>query len=389
MKQELAFPKSFPNKEEELFLRLVLSEIKDFKLLWDTWREEVKYDDLNHATVGLVPFLYMRLRETGVHDDLFDRMKGVYKFTWVKNQALFEVIGRTIKLLNEHDVQVVLLKGLPLLLCAYKDIGARFLSDGDILIKPSDIKKVISIMQNAGWTVKKGQVPRLEYLPEDVIERVVKEITFINQQGIEVDVHWRVFENLGDVTYRNIMLFGEIWETKHQVVYNGNTFYILSPELMLIHVIVHGNLAEKVKTIRFVSDAVMIIRNMGVDWNLFLEKVELYNFNADIYFAFKYLLKCGFISLSRDVEEKILSRLPSGIQLALYYKKTNSMHKPFGGFPRHFRTYWRHMPKRKFPRNLYDFLDYLKLAWGLSRKRDIPKFVFGKYLQRLQRVSSV
>ncbi|MEJ0001893.1 MAG: nucleotidyltransferase family protein [bacterium] len=383
MSAPLPFPKSFPDKDEQLFLDLLLCADKDFPLLWDAWKNAVAFDAVDHGTLRLLPLLAIRLKKLNMQDPLLGRIRGVYKLAWVKNQGLLDAMAKTVALLEENRIPVLLLKGIPLLIEAYKDEGARFLGDSDVLVHPENAKRAITLMLGAGWKLKTRQFPKLDHFSDESLPRIVKEITFMNEQRMEIDMHWRIFEAKGGIDERETVLARDVWGHARAFAYKEKQYRTLRAEDMLIHVIVHGAEGAPVKTLHFVTDAVYLIRTLPIDWDLFLEKTKKYGFEVEIYMAFRYLLNSNFISLPEPAKAAILALPLESQKVRAYYKKTNTVHAPWGGVPRLWRTYWQFEAKGKSSRDAYRFVDYLAQAWGLERKRDLLPFVWRKYKVRM------
>ena len=99
--RDFKYPKSFPNKEEESFLKMLLSSKDDFPKLWQQWKGQVVIDSLDKATTKLIPFLYLRLKELNIENDEIKRIKGVYKHTWYKNLLVLDAARNVISLFNK------------------------------------------------------------------------------------------------------------------------------------------------------------------------------------------------------------------------------------------------------------------------------------------------
>jgi len=383
MRYNLKKPNSFPDKNEELFLSLLLSEQSDFLNLWQEWKSKIRFDDMDHATLRLIPLLYLRLKDFDINDEIIGRIKGTYKLVWVKNQRLLSTTQSVVSMLENHDIKVLLLKGIPLLIDVYKDTGSRFLSDVDIFIHPNDIKKAIKVMNQHGWIYKTNQFPDIDIFSDEQLSRIVKEITFINNQRMEIDMHWRIFEYKGGKKNKDIMPFDQMWEYSNKIYHKNSCYRTLCPEDLLIHIIVHGAEGSTIKSLRFVIDSVYVIKNYKIDWNLFIKKTQQYNFNADIYIAFNYMQDKGFIQLPDKIIKSILNIPLSKKMLKDYYRKSDTIHQPFGGFFRLWRNYWHFESKSYSLVGLYYFVEYFRKALGINSKRDLFIFIANKYKTRL------
>ncbi len=380
MSTTLPFPKSFPNKDELLFLNLLLCKDEAFRPLFEQWKKNIVLDDIDYATLRLLPLLYIRLKKGDNSDPVIAKVGGVYKLAWVKNQRILDRLGKVSELLRAHEIRMIVLKGIPLLIDVYKDVGARFLGDADILIHPLDAKKAIGLLIQSGFQLKTPHFPSLEKFSVESLPRVVKEAPCIDTNGVEIDLHWRLFESTGKE--KEILSFDVLWDNSVPIQFKGIEYKSASPEDMLMHVIVHGAEANVHRTLRWVVDAVAIIKAYDIDWEKFCKNVKKYNWNTEMYFAFSFLVEYQFVAVPELSVQSLFSTL-SQKDIKRYYKKANVPYSVWGGVPRLWRTYWRYESKGSFPVNLYNFFNYLSLAWGFSKKRELMPFIFDKCMGRM------
>jgi hypothetical protein len=299
--KQYRFPYSFPNQEESLFLKLILSSDTDFPLLFSQWEQHIIFDDINYATLRLLPLLYLRMQSLKISSQLFGKIQGVYKLIWFKNQQLLHQVRAIDELFNKHGIDVILLKGIPLILETYHDIGARFLGDADILIDPAKTEKAISLLMANGWKLVNPKLPNFSQFSYVSLQRLIREFHFVNKQNIDIEIHWRIFPfSKRDEIYKPV-LFEDIFNRSRLINYRGKTYRSMSPEDILLHVIVHGSVSNSHRTLRWVADAVTIIRTHSIHWQQFWGRVEQYGFSVEIFFAFSYLLEHNFISLDEKI----------------------------------------------------------------------------------------
>jgi hypothetical protein len=387
----LKFPESFPDKGEEQFLKLILSNDEDFISLWEQWQKEIIFDDLDYATVGLLPLLYLRLKKFKIQNEITGRIKGVYKLAWFKNQKLLDTVGKIIEIFKINDIPIIILKGLPLLLYVYKDPGARFLGDADILINPGQAEKAMNLMLKNGWTFKYHPfISTINQSNISVLNKVTHATTFKNKDNIEIDIHWNVFHidtrwNFFDLLFLKKdgpAIFNELhWKNSGQITINNVQTKMLCVEDMLIHVIAHGARGSRYRALRWVADAVNIIRNFDINWNFFIENSKKFDLNVEIYFALAYLGK----NFPKEVPELVLkeiSNLPLNRKKIIQYQKITATQRFSllgNNLPFLWYCYWNFEAKGRFPVSLYNFAGYLCNNWGLTKKRQIPLFILGKY----------
>ncbi|MFA5321745.1 MAG: nucleotidyltransferase family protein [Smithella sp.] len=382
--KDFKYPKSFPNKEEELFLQLLLSSKDDFPELWRQWKEQIVFDRLDNATSKLIPFLYLRLKALNIEDGEIKRIKGAHKHTWYKNLLVMDSARNVVSLFNKENIPVILLKGVPLLANAYQNTGARSVGDADILIDPRHVEKAVEIMNADGWEYRYQSPFSKNRISNPLANKYIKEITFINDQNIQIDMHWSIFSFSFNENKEHPMSYEEVF--KHSVDCNLKGIKCKMPcnEDMLIHVIVHG--AEQVfqRTLRWVLDAATLIKNTPIDWEFLIKRIKQFDVAVELNVAFSYLVK----NYSLPVPESFIKKL-SGLpmkknKIKEYYRITNNTEFIlFGKILYLWRGYWLYERNGNLFTSWYYFIDYACKNLGIKNKRQIPAFIMEKYKQRM------
>jgi hypothetical protein len=391
---EIIFPKSFPNPTEEEFLLLLLCPDGEFKARWDRWRLSTDFDRIEYATVRLLPLLSMRLRRLAVNDEPAGRIHSVYKVAWFKNQLLIDAAKKVVRTLSAQGIPVILLKGIPLLINAYKDEGARFLGDADILVPEKDATRTIDLMVEHGWTHVYTRSANFRKLGQEVMTKALKETTLRNDKLMEIDVHWKLFDVDPDLVSQSRLqarhdndkkISAELWTDSAPFRFGGASCRILCPEDLLIHVIVHGSLGNSHRTLRWVTDVIHTIRNSSVNWTKMLEHAKEFQAVFAMQAALAYLHKHFPADVSAETLDLFAKESVSKNEAGLYYKSANHIGRfgLFGNFPLLWSVY-RDIKKQGSP-DLPGFFEYLQIAWNLPNKRDIPKFIADKYLARISK----
>jgi len=79
----------WPTREQELLLRAALLQGNDAINAWHEWKSSVDIEQLDQGSYRLLPLLYRSLHIDGVEDPLMNKLKGVYRMTWYKNQPFY------------------------------------------------------------------------------------------------------------------------------------------------------------------------------------------------------------------------------------------------------------------------------------------------------------
>lgn len=383
---KLKYPKSFPNKEEELFLKLVLSSNEDFPKLWEFWKKAVIFNNIDYAILKLVPILYLRLKELNIQDNLLGRIGGIYKYAWYNNQFVINSTKNTVSLLNKENIPAILLKGVPLIENVYKNRGARHLGDLDVLVDPNSIKKVIKIMIDNGWNYVDSSIFYKNRFTEPLLKnKIDKEVTFINDKSVQIDVHWSLFSFLFKENREHPMSYNEVLEYSIDCEIDGVKYKMPCMEDMIIHVIVHGSERNDHRPLRWVIDVVSIVRSEKINWEFFMERIKKFEMEIPITIAFSYLINNFSFPVPKSFINELEKLSIEDVELKKYYKKMDTVEKKiFGTLPYLWNRYWLYDKKGSILTSWYYFIDYACQSWGIIKKRQIPVFIFEKYKKRIK-----
>lgn len=384
--QNPKFPKSFPGHNETHFLQVLLASDASFSTQLATWKQRTTLDDLTYAETRLLPLLYLRLRRFGLADPDLGRLAGIYKLAWFTNHRLFTAAGLAVRMLEAHGVPVLVLKGMALLSMAYGDLGARFSADADIIVDPSQATRAMSLLLSDGWRLRHSWHPELQQFSQERVAATMKEITFVDAEGNELDVHIRLYEDADGLP--EAIPVSELFARSIPFTYRGYSYRSLSPEHMLLHVIAHGAVGNVERGLRWVTDAVHIVRAFDIDWDFFLAAVEQQGFECEASFAARYLLLHGFVPEAMAGLQRVESLPVHASQLRAYFARGRRTvpYPLFGNVPRLWREYWRFEATGRSVRALLGFLGSARRAWGLQSVGDLPGFIVRKYTGRLRRL---
>ena len=128
---------SWPNQNQELLLKAALLTDRSAVEAWRKWAAQEDFDNLEYASVRLIPLLYQNLSNLGVKEPILARYKGVYKKFWFQNQLLFGRIQKILPQLHQAGIQTMLFKGAGLVTGLQLSPGLRPMDDIDILVPVS------------------------------------------------------------------------------------------------------------------------------------------------------------------------------------------------------------------------------------------------------------
>jgi len=227
------------------------------------WLETVDFDKIDLSEQRLMPFFNNRLRELLIDHPNKGRVRGLYRRAWYVEQTMNHRLVKVLEILEEAESTAVLLKGAALARMVYDHPAHRPYADLDILVPYEQHQSVLSALASAGGVIRgRGYHATNVGLP----------------CGVTVDLHhspYRLACYPSDVE----PLFTRLRqvEDKQSKTANrsGRPLLTLGNADQLLHTIMHGIVhglhSSSKPQIRWIVDAVLLMRQERgkIDWDLF------------------------------------------------------------------------------------------------------------------------
>jgi hypothetical protein len=269
---------TFATPDQELLLKAALMHDDEAVAAWKEWQSRVDLENhLDQGSFRLLPLLYTILQKKGIDDPLMGKLKGIYRQAWSKNQTLFHEMAPVVKHLQSAGIKTMLLKGAPLSLLYYKNNGARPMADIDVLVPRAQVLQAYRLLNKAGWC---SPLPLTEM---DL--HFGHAIQLENSAGLEFDLHWRPFNGCSNA-YES-----DFWDSALEVVMADVTSLAPNPTNMLFHVIIHGVPWNPVPPIRWIADAVSLMKTPDkiIDWRRLINLAEKHHVGLRLKVGLRYL----------------------------------------------------------------------------------------------------
>jgi Uncharacterised nucleotidyltransferase len=293
-----------PDHSDELLLTAGLADDPALALdAWQRWRRASPLEIAGSAAFEIFPLVYRNLSDHGSEDPELARLRGVYRHTWSHNQVLYWTGGRALQTLEAAGIETMVLKGAALGPAVYGDPGVRRMLDFDVLVRPARALDAIEAL-------RPGFVPVED--PPNLPLRIpgVHSGGLVDAEGREIDLHWYVlWQSSPD---------DDFWDAAVPADVAGVDARILSPPDQLLHVCVHGSGWPTMDSIRWVADAVTLIRTAGddIDWDRLVEQARIRQLTLPMLDALSYLAHAfgapvpdGTLRELRDTPRPVRERL--------------------------------------------------------------------------------
>jgi hypothetical protein len=272
----------WPNHEQQLVLQAIFAEPERAREAYLAWRGTLDIEQpFDGAVMRLLPLLYLRLLKIGLNDPLTGRLKGVYRRAWSDTHTLFHRTAPALSVLHGANIDTMLLKGAPLILCNYRNYGCRPMSDVDIAVRIADVEAAIRALSLAGWT-------SVTPISRDDLE-FRHAAPFRGPDGHEVDLHWHVL-----FTNCSTEADASFWHNRQPVMFRDIATSAPGPTLALLHTLAHGMHPNIESPIRWIADALTLLQDpqVTIDWPLFCRTAGNLGLSHRVLLALTYLQEC-------------------------------------------------------------------------------------------------
>ncbi len=282
-----------PSETDELLIRAAVDESPAGVDAWRRWRASTALEDTRHEAALLLPPVYRNLARLRADDPEMPRLKGIYRHAWSRNQLIFQTGARAIRVLHGAGIDSLVLKGAALTFLAYRDRGARQMTDFDILVPRERVMDAIAALGAA-------EIHPHETFPDPARRVPVHHSTaFVDDRGQEIDLHWyALFQSSPD---------HDLWAAAVPIEIEGVTTKTLCPSDQLLQVCAHGAEWTPGGSLRWVVDSLVLLRAEGdsIDWERLGGQAVQRQITTTILDALTYLRE----AFDAEVPEDLIGRL--------------------------------------------------------------------------------
>ncbi len=254
----------FANPSELSLLRAALLEGPAAAEAATSWRSQLRdgqakpgFPGLESAYRRLLPLVYWNVK-TCVSPQLRDELRLVHHEYWAENLRRFQRLQELLPWFEAIGVPTLVLKGMALSVLHYRNMALRPMSDIDILVPEDRAPEVVTRLQRDGWT-------SVYYPPSASKGRYLYRhrhaIPLTHPHYGDLDLHWHA---LCDATFRGADRC--FWSDSVPLAVNTIQTRALNPTDQLIHACVHGFRASRLPPLRWIADAMIILRTSPMDW---------------------------------------------------------------------------------------------------------------------------
>jgi hypothetical protein len=240
----------WPTPQQELLLRAALLPGARAAEAWERWFPQVDIDHLDPASDVMLSLLYRNLAEAGVDVPVMTRLKGVYRYHWVRNQVQLRRLAQTLALLRKHEVEVLVLERAALISLYYRDYGASQMFGLGLLANPRFAGPAQRVIGQDGW-VPQGRLGGLSRFWR-------KRRFYRTADGTSLRLVWKSADE-------RVQPDPGIWQRARRVEIEGIPVLARDPTGQLRETCLSTSVSP---SLFWIADAVTILRAAGgeIDW---------------------------------------------------------------------------------------------------------------------------
>lgn len=211
---------------DNLLLTAALAPPLKAKSAWEAWSNEVKPQDVPHVLSWAGGYIYLNLKNLGIENHY---LRGIFRHNFLANNFRMSQVKATVDVLAKNwEISPIKSFGMSL---GDNSLGLRPIADFDFYVKGSRASEVFKFLEVHGYKAN------LEMRLTEFESRLFKRRgswNFVNSDGFDLDLHWRLFDHLSIGENEELLLNNsKTLETKH------GKFRMLTPELMCVLLVNH------------------------------------------------------------------------------------------------------------------------------------------------------
>jgi len=185
------------------------------------------------------PLLYRHLamedHSQYVPENVLLALKKAYQLQVMRNMRIQGCIHQILRVMNESNIPVILLKGAFLATHLYPDIALRPMNDIDLLLRQEDIPKARDLLISLGYDPPEFKVCQSPFHEQVCLNFPGEHLPpIVNRKIARIEIH----SNLKERKDRTLLL-DQIWRRSIEHTMEGYRFRGLNPEHQILYLCTH------------------------------------------------------------------------------------------------------------------------------------------------------
>jgi hypothetical protein len=277
---------------------------------WKKWTQRVDINKVDPASRNLLPLVSRN--QALPQDFILKKCAGTYRQAWVENQLKWNQTIPILKQLQKGGIdQIVLLKGIALVLQTYCNFGVRAFGDIDILIDRAHVSNADSILRNSGWKQKVWF--GLDFKNPKHLSRW-HALNYVHPDGMNLDLHWSLLEEVSPALDEAVL------RDARKISVGDLCLHVPNPTDLLLHACVHGLKYSPTPLIRWIADAMTLLKasKAEIDWERLVDLATKARATLPISTALTYLNDHFDAGVPQTIIQKLQAIPPARLERLEY-----------------------------------------------------------------------
>ena len=199
--------------------------------------------------------------------------KDVIKESLEEKAGTFEKVGEFIRItdaLKNENIDFIPLKGPVLSFRLYGDATWRRYGDIDLMVEVAKVTGAAKLLTDLGYKPFGHTWPDNDIGQRLIVNHVHHILYWNSERELMVELHWRLFQTPA-VSFRKIEEL--VKQNQSSVTLAGRSFRVLSHELELLYLIMHGSI-HFWHRLKWILDVNALLISQNTDWELFNSMVR-------------------------------------------------------------------------------------------------------------------
>ncbi|MDF2378260.1 MAG: nucleotidyltransferase family protein [Verrucomicrobiales bacterium] len=285
----------WPNEGQTLLLKAcAFEDSEETRAAFREWEEAVPFPLVDTGSKRLFLTLFERLKEWGIAYESADQWKRVVQSAWFQQEGVERELGGILDQLDHAEIPAILLKGAALNEVVYPDKD-RLMTDIDVAVPRDRCEEAIAALEADGW------IPQFRN-PERLSE-ITHGCHFRRGRFGHLDLHWDFFHG----RYLTASEQEEFWQDSIERKRMGRPARTLSPADQLLHTCEHGVRYNEVAPVRWLLDAVRVIRthDAELDWERLIRMAGRHGLSLPVQQTLRYLAEELAVEIPEEARAEV------------------------------------------------------------------------------------
>jgi hypothetical protein len=271
--------------------------------------------DANIGLQRLIPLALSKPWAARLPPDLRERCDLERRGAAIRSFAYNNFVVSIVRMLNQHGITPLLLKGYPLGRLYYAEAALRPSYDLDFLLKPEDRSPALKCLQDKGFEATHPEVLALNGAAMPSLNHGANGLEMRRAgASFDIDLHWYVLQcsmwEDADAGF---------WRRAVAMKVGDGHAVTLGASDHLLHACMHGRQQNGVLPFRWIVDAGLILTRSGsVDWDTVVATAREHRFPRPVGGCLVYLRDVIGLPVPREVTDE-LSRAPMPVADRMYF----------------------------------------------------------------------